>query len=133
MSDCLKGQTMLRIRGSIGQWPVDLNIEMDEGDWARLFAGFGAAQPDNGQQASAPEASQPALANKPVNQDDRLWQQAQQLLQQAGSLSGPDLLGQLESLAGSASAAKRLLVRLRHNAQVKVESGADAPLYSWVQ
>ncbi|BAP41847.1 hypothetical protein NRB16_17135 [Pseudomonas sp. LJDD11] len=124
---------MLRIRGSIGQWPVDLEIEMDEGDWARLFAGFGTAQPGNGQQAATSEDARPTATSQPLNQDDRLWQHAQQLLQQAGALSGPDLLGQLESLAGSAAAAKRLLVRLRHNAQVKVESGADAPLYSWVQ
>ena len=41
-------------------------------------------------------------------------------------------MSQLETLTGSAAAAKRLLVRLRHSANVKVESGADAPLYHWV-
>lgn len=29
---------MLRIRGTVGEWPVDLTIEMDEGDWAQLGA-----------------------------------------------------------------------------------------------
>ena len=29
---------MLRIRGSIGDWPVDLTLEMDDADWARLGA-----------------------------------------------------------------------------------------------
>jgi hypothetical protein len=46
-------------------------------------------------------------------------------------LSGPDLLEQLEGLTGSAAAGKRLLVRLRHCADVKVVSGGDTPLYSW--
>jgi hypothetical protein len=42
------------------------------------------------------------------------------------------LLEQLEGLTGSAAAGKRLLVRLRHCADVKVVSGADTPIYSWV-
>jgi hypothetical protein len=29
---------MLRIRGTIGDWPVDLTLEMDDADWARLGA-----------------------------------------------------------------------------------------------
>ncbi len=53
-------------------------------------------------------------AAKPLNQDDALWQVAKDLLRKAGQLSGPDLLDQLEGLAGSAAAGKRLLVRLRH-------------------
>ncbi|WP_260958084.1 hypothetical protein [Pseudomonas citri] len=112
---------MLRIRGTVGDWPVDLSIEMDEGDWAQLGAQLQAVKPDR----AAPAA-------KPVNQDDALWQAARQLLRKAGQLSGPELLEQLEGLTGSASAGKRLLVRLRHSAEVKVLSGADTPLYSWV-
>ncbi|RMQ40675.1 hypothetical protein ALQ04_03343 [Pseudomonas cichorii] len=113
---------MLRIRGTIGQWPVDLTLEMDDGDWAQLGAQLKAA---------APEA--PAVVeSRPVNQDDRIWQIARDLLQKAGQLSGPDLLGKLEGLTGSTAAGKRLLVRLRHSANVKVASGADAPIYSWV-
>ncbi len=30
--------TMLRIRGTIGDLPVDLTLELDDGDWARLRA-----------------------------------------------------------------------------------------------
>lgn len=113
---------MLRIRGSIGDWPVDLTLELDAGDWAQLGAQL---------QASKPEAA--ATPAKPVNQDDALWLIAKDLLRKAGQLSGPDLLEQLEGLTGSAAAGKRLLVRLRHCAEVKVVSGADTPLYSWVQ
>ena len=47
-------------------------------------------------------------------------------------MSGPDLLNQLEGLTGSTTAGKRLMVRMRHSAEVNVVSGADAPLYSWV-
>lgn len=113
---------MLRIRGSIGDWPVDLTLELDEGDWAQLGAQL---------QAAKPEAAAPAA--KPASQDDALWQAAKDLLRKAGQISGPQLLEQLEGLTGSAAAGKRLLVRLRHCAEVKVVSGADTPLYSWVQ
>lgn len=47
-------------------------------------------------------------------------------------MGGPELLERLEGLAGSVAAGKRLLVRLRHSSEVKVESGADAPVYHWV-
>jgi len=113
---------MLRIRGTVGDWPVDLSIEMDEADWAQLGAQLQAGKTD----------TQPASTAKPVSQDDALWQIARELLRNAGQLSGPDLLEQLEGLTGSASAGKRLLVRLRHSAEVKVLSGGDTPLYSWV-
>ncbi|QNH75394.1 hypothetical protein GGD92_23880 [Pseudomonas protegens] len=115
---------MLRIRGSIGDWPVDLTLELDEGDWAQLGAQL---------QAARPEAATPTPVNKPASQDDALWQTAKELLRKAGQISGPQLLEQLEGLTGSAAAGKRLLVRLRHCAEVKVVSGADTPLYSWVQ
>ena len=59
-----------------------------------------------------------------------------------GLLSGQDplqILGQLANQAGSpttqqssAQAGKRLLVRLRHCQQVRVHSGADAPVFSWI-
>ncbi|WP_350023283.1 hypothetical protein [Pseudomonas protegens] len=113
---------MLRIRGSIGDWPVDLTLELDEGDWAQLGAQLQAAKPES-----------VAVAAKPASQHDALWQTAKELLRKAGQLSGPELLEQLEGLAGSAAAGKRLLVRLRHCAEVKVVSGADTPIYSWVQ
>lgn len=112
---------MLRIRGTVGEWPVDLTIEMDEGDWAQLGAQLQVVKSEG---TAAPAA-------KPTNQDDAQWQIAKELLRKAGQLSGPDLLEQLEGLTGSASAGKRLLVRLRHCAEVKVLSGGDTPLYSW--
>ncbi|WP_448109483.1 hypothetical protein [Pseudomonas azerbaijanoccidentalis] len=112
---------MLRIRGSIGDWPVDLTLEMDDADWARLGAQL---------QVEKTAVSTPVA--KPLSQDDSQWQVARDLLRQAGQLSGPDLLDQLEGLTGSAAAGKRLLVRLRHSPDVKVESGADTPIYRWV-
>ncbi|RXU61399.1 hypothetical protein CW358_25980 [Pseudomonas protegens] len=115
---------MLRIRGSIGDWPVDLTLELDEGDWAQLGAQL---------QAARPEAAVPTPVSKPASQDDALWQTAKDLLRKAGQISGPELLEQLEGLTGSAAAGKRLLVRLRHCTEVKVVSGADTPIYSWVQ
>ena len=111
---------MLRIRGTVGDLPVDLTVELDDGDWARLGA----------QLQAAPVPSAPAVV--PAKQDEDLWQNAQDLLRKAGQLSGLELLDQLEGLAGDASAGKRLLVRLRHSARVKVASGGDTPLYSWV-
>ena len=114
---------MLRIRGSIGEWPVDLTLEMDDHDWARLGAQL---QVSKSEEVSTPVA-------KPQNQDDALWQVAKDLLRKSGQLSGPDLLEQLEGLTGSAASGKRLLVRLRHCADVKVVSGGDTPLYSWVE
>lgn len=112
---------MLRIRGSIGDWPVDLTLELDDADWARL-----------GAQLKVEKTEVSAAPAKSLNQDDALWQIARDLLRKAGQLSGPDLLEQLEGLTGSAASGKRLLVRLRHSADVKVESGGDTPLYRWV-
>ena len=112
---------MLRIRGTVGDLPVDLTLELDDGDWARLGAQL---------QATPVPSAAPAAA--PVKQDEDLWQNAQDLLRKAGQLSGLELLDQLEGLAGDASAGKRLLVRLRHSAKVKVASGGDTPLYSWI-
>lgn len=114
---------MLRIRGTVGDWPVDLTLELDEGDWAQLGAQLKAAKP---------EAAAAAVVSKPASQDDKIWQIALDLLRNAGQINGPELLDQLEGLTGSTAAGKRLLVRLRHSSQVKVESGQDAPLYSWV-
>ncbi|KQB54061.1 hypothetical protein AQS70_00955 [Pseudomonas endophytica] len=113
---------MMRIRGVIGDWPVDLTVELDDSDWAKLGAQL--------QVSEAPEASPPA---KSVSQDDALWNTTKELLRKAGQLSGPELLSQLEALTGSTGAGKRLLVRLRHSSEVKVTSGADSPVYSWIE
>lgn len=112
---------MLRIRGTIGHWPVDLTLELDEGDWAQL-----------GSQLVAAKSQAVTSSAVPVSQDEAVWNTAKDLLRQAGQISGPELLGLLEGLTGNVGAAKRLLVRLRHCSEVKVVSGADAPLYSWV-
>ncbi|MCY1394089.1 hypothetical protein D3C76_207980 [compost metagenome] len=115
---------MLRIRGTIGEIPVDLTLELDQADWAQLGAQFG--------HQATPAAAMAPTSAAPARQDDALWQTARELLRKAGQVSGPELLEQLEGLAGSTAAGKRLLVRLRHCADVKVESGVDAPLYHWV-
>ncbi|MGE8406314.1 MAG: hypothetical protein ACN6QH_04660 [Pseudomonas sp.] len=111
----------MRIRGHIGEWPVDLTIELDPSEWASL-AGRVSEQ-------GAPAAVVPAVQPRG---DDSQWLAARELLRTAGQLDGPALLEQLEGLAGSTAAGKRLLVRLRHSSEVKVESGADAPVYYWL-
>lgn len=114
---------MLRIRGTVGDWPVDLTLELDDADWAQLGAQLKVAKAD----------TSPASVSKPASQDDTIWNITQDLLRNAGQISGPQLLEQLEGLTGSTAAGKRLLVRLRHSPQVRVESGQDAPLYSWIK
>ncbi len=114
---------MLRIRGRIGDWPVDLTVEMDEEDWQRL-----GAQLQVGVEAPAAPLAAPAKAPK---RSDALWDTALELLRNAGRIEGPRLLGELEALAGGAAAGKRLLVRLRHSEQVQLETGGDAPVYVW--
>lgn len=105
---------------------MDLTLELDDEDWAKLGAQLKSGAPELA-------AAQVVQESRPAGQDDHIWQTATGILQQAGQMSGPQLLGQLEALAGSTAAGKRLLVRLRHSANVKVDSGADAPLYSWVE
>lgn len=114
---------MLRIRGTVGDLPVDLTIEMDPADWALLGNQLNISAPS--------DAPTPTPTSKPKNQDDALWRNALALVESSGQISGPSLLEQLESLAGSTAGAKRLLVRLRHSALIQVQSGADAPLYCW--
>jgi hypothetical protein len=120
----LQVKHMLRIRGTVGQWPVDLMVELEDEDWAKLGAQL--------KPASEAAPAQPSGV-QPAGRDEKTWQTAMTLLQTAGPLSGPQLLEQLSALTGSTTAGKRLLVRLRHSANVKVDSGADAPLYSWVE
>ncbi|WP_213875495.1 hypothetical protein [Pseudomonas sp. dw_358] len=114
---------MIRIRGNVGAIAVDLTVEMDAEDWARLGAQLPVVAGEA--QAAAPAA--------PRGQNDALWETALRLVQQAGQVSGPELLGQLEGLAGSTAAGKRLLVRLRHCSQVSVQAGDQAPVYCWVE
>ncbi len=117
---------MLRIRGTVGDLPVDLTVEMDDADWARLGTQLGM-------QLSEPADRAVAAAKPVVGRNDAIWDIAQELLRKAGHMSGPDLLGQLEGLAGSTAAGKRLMVRMRHSSNVKVESHGDAPVYHWIE
>ncbi|WP_434773190.1 hypothetical protein [Pseudomonas entomophila] len=113
----------MRIRGQIGEWPVDLTIELEPQEWASL-----------GQQIQQEEGREPPQASpvhKSPGQDDAVWKAACDVLRQAGQMTGPALLDSLEGLTGSASAGKRLLVRLRHNMNVRVQAGKDAPVYHW--
>ena len=110
---------MVRIRGRVGDWPVDLTVELDAQDWAQLAQHM----------MPAAAASEPAAVAAAT---DALWQTTLDLLRQAGQIEGPQLLAQLAALAGGEAAGKRLLVRLRHSAQVRMETGADAPIYHWV-
>lgn len=113
---------MLRIRGQIGVWPVDLTLEMDAEDWGQLASRLSPGRVDKDTAASkAPDAPR----------TDALWETARQLLREAGQMEGPRLLAELEALAGGVAAGKRLLVRLRHSEQVHVEGREDAPLYIW--
>lgn len=111
---------MIRIRGRIGDLPVDLEVTLDSEDWQQLRQGVRGDQP-----AAAP----PAPAAPPAA--DPAWEAAQQLLRQHVTLDGPTLLAELRALVGSDQAAKRLLVRLRHNAAVTVTPGEGAPLFRW--
>ncbi|SPO53107.1 conserved protein of unknown function [Pseudomonas sp. JV551A1] len=113
----------MRIRGQIGDWPVDLTIELAPEEWAQL-----------GRQVELPAVAQAAATETvaTTRQDDGQWIAAREVLRLAGQMSGPELLDRLEGLAGSTAAGKRLLVRLRHSSEVKVESGVDAPVYHWV-
>ena len=120
---------MVRIRGQVGDWPVDLTVELDAEDWAQLaqhLAPAVATEPPSAAKAVATPTATPVPA-------DALWQTTLELLRNAGQIEGPHLLGQLAALAGGEAAGKRLLVRLRHSAQVRMETGVDAPIYHWVR
>lgn len=112
---------MVRIRGRIGDWPVDLTLELDAEDWAQL-AQHVAVTPVASVAAPIPAA----------DAGDALWQTALQLVREAGQIEGPRLMAQLAALAGGEAAGKRLLVRLRHCEQIRMETGAGAPIYHWV-
>lgn len=113
---------MIRIQGHIGEMPVELNVELDDEDWARLTTQL--RQPLAGG-LQAPPAGKAA-------EHDGLWYSARQLLSEAGQMDGPQLLAELATLCGSTQAGKRLLVRLRHSAEVQVDSSEQAAVYRWI-
>ncbi|MNN86289.1 hypothetical protein D3C81_2036940 [compost metagenome] len=67
----------------------------------------------------------------PASPADQLWLAAQDLLRRAGMTEGPQLLDELEALAGSVGGAKGLLVRLRHNPRVRVEVREGTQVFIW--
>jgi len=117
----------MRVQGQLGDVAIDLQINLEESEWARLAELLRGALPAATEAAPAPSVVPVA---SPVT--DRLWQTACQLLREAGACEGPQLLADLQALAGSAEAGKRLLVRLRHSPQVRVEQRDDVPWYSWL-
>lgn len=74
-----------------------------------------------------------ARAPAPAAPVDRLWQTAQDLLRGSGRIEGPQLLAELEGFSGNAGAAKQLLVRLRHDARVKVEVVDGTQVFVWLE
>ena len=117
---------MVRIRGRIGDWPVDLTLELDAQEWASLSSAIVPAAP------VVPAPAVPQAAPVGAKQDAD-WQAVLELLRRAGRIEGPQLLEKLSALTGSEAAGKRLLVRLRHCEQVRMETGADAPVYCWLE
>ena len=99
---------------------------MDAQDWAHLTGPFATAA------EAAPTSAVAPAPGKGKAQDDGAWRSVLLLLEQAGRIEGPALLDQVQGLVGDVAAGKRMLVRLRHCPQVKVEAGADAPVYCWV-
>ena len=117
----------MRVQGQLGDVAIDLQISLEESEWTRLAELLRGALPAATEAAPVPSAT-PVVS--PAT--DRLWQTACQLLSEAGACEGPQLLTDLQALAGSAEAGKRLLVRLRHSPQVRVEQQDEAPLYIWL-
>ena len=117
----------MRVQGQLGDVVIDLQISLEESEWTRLAELLRGALPAATEAAPVPSAT-PVVS--PAT--DRLWQTACQLLSEAGACEGPQLLADLQALAGSAEAGKRLLVRLRHSPQVRVEQQDEAPLYIWL-
>ena len=117
----------MRVQGQLGDVVIDLQISLEESEWTRLAELLRGALPAATEAAPVPSAT-PVVS--PAT--DRLWQTACQLLSEAGACEGPQLLADLQALAGNADAGKRLLVRLRHSPQVRVEQQDEAPLYIWL-
>ena len=116
----------MRVQGQLGDVAIDLQISLEESEWARLAELLRGALP------AAEAAPVPSATPVVSPAADRLWLTACQLLREAGACEGPQLLADLQALAGSAEAGKRLLVRLRHSPQVRVEQQDEAPLYIWL-
>ena len=115
---------MVRIRGSIGDWPVDLTLELDAEDWRQL------AQHVPRRRWASRRSRRPG---RRAGSAGGSWQTAQDLLRGSGRIEGPQLLAELEGFSGNAGAAKQLLVRLRHDARVKVEVVDGTQVFVWLE
>jgi len=80
---------MIRIRGHVGELPVDLSIEMDDHDWAQLARQLPAAQAET---APVPPADKPPA--------DPHWPEAQRLLRAAAEH------GRAAAVSGAAGAGR---------------------------
>ena len=125
---------MLRNRRSIGNFPVDLEVSLDQEDWDKLAAGlmsFKQSMPVNSAEDAAETSAEQVVTASSVNKIDSFLEPALAVVRQAGAISGPSLLVKLEGISGSMQSAKQLLMRLRHSNQVVVERGAEALIYRW--
>lgn len=111
---------MIRIRGQLGPWPVDLTLELDASDWQQL------------PQILQEQLSQTMTAQAPApSSADPHWEMALKVMQGLGTIDGPALLVELQALCGDAAAAKRLMTRLRHYPQVQVRRDGEVMRWSW--
>ncbi|ENA32958.1 MULTISPECIES: hypothetical protein [Pseudomonas] len=112
---------MIRIQGKIGTWPVDLTVELEAEDWTRLAEGLNHAQP----------VPSNTLVPVPKTHSDPLWESVLALVEQERRIEGPHLLSALEKLAGNVGSAKQLIVRLRHNPNIRIEKTDEAQVFVW--
>jgi hypothetical protein len=111
----------MRIHGRIGDWPVDLTVELNAQEWAHLAEGLAPIQ-----RAPAKEGSTPTQTR-----NDPLWASVLALMEREQRIDGPRLLNELESLTGNVGAAKQLIVRLRHNANIRIEKAEESQVFVW--
>lgn len=112
---------MIKIRGQLGPWPVDLTLELDASDWQQLPS----LLQEQLSQAVTVSAATPTMT-------DPQWEMALKVMQGLGSIDGPALLVELQALCGDAAAAKRLMTRLRHYPSVQVQREGEVMRWSWL-
>lgn len=116
---------MVRIRGSIGDWPVDLTLELDAEDWRQL------AQHVPRRRWASRRSRRPGRRRR-----QRRWiaygRPPRTCCAAAGG-SRAAVAGGVGGFSGNAGAAKQLLVRLRHDARVKVEVVDGTQVFVWLE
>ncbi|MFP8980653.1 hypothetical protein ACLI36_29490, partial [Pseudomonas aeruginosa] len=73
------------------------------------------------------------MGRTPAGAVERRGQTARKWRRGRGGIEGPQLLAELEGFSGNAGAAKQLLVRLRHDARVKVEVVDGTQVFVWLE